>query len=36
MNMKKMHVKVSEKIKKMKTEKDAEFRVYDSIKHAKK
>jgi len=32
----KMHVKVSEKIKKMKTEKDAEFRVYDSIKHAKK
>ena len=32
----KMHVKVSENIKKMKTEKDAEFRVYDSIKRAKK
>jgi hypothetical protein len=31
----KMHVKVSEKIKKMKTEKDAEFRVYDSIKRSK-
>lgn len=32
----KMHKQVSEKIKEMKMEKEAEFRVYDSIKKSQK